>query len=266
MESNSEVQISTPRLCPLVSSGYTIHLAQDEPAEFQINGETVQVPIHDGLFINADQIVNEHNRTLCVKIFPKSDLDRNHWRSKIVDRLQEKKIQPYFELHNDIPSEKAVLDGLKILASIQSEDPGSYPFLAPGIVYSMMQTVANRVEATCTLEFPPDDQVRCRDLMKYFAAHYPERLNLPDIADIFDVTPNTCIKTFRKYIGITPIDYLNLYRMNEACKLLTTTRIKISDIATRVGIQDNSYFTASFKKLLGMTPSQYRKRNTPQTD
>lgn len=264
MEPHSQITTSTPQLCPVVTNEYSIHLVQNEAAEFKINGETVTVQPDDGIFINADQIVQEYTNTLCLQVACTYMRERGRWQAKLVDRVQEKKIQPFFVLHQDVPSEKAVLDGMTILASINQRDPTSYPFLSPGIIYSMFQALTARVDETCTLDFPPDDQVRCRDLMKYFAAHYAERLNLPDVAAVFDVTPNTCIKTFRKYIGITPIDYLNLYRMNVACELLRTTNEKIADIAANVGIPDKSYFTASFKKILGMTPSKYRKQNTPQ--
>lgn len=264
MESHSQIVTSTPQLCPVVTTKFGIYLVQNVPAEFKINGITVAVQPDDGIFINSDQIVQEYTDTLCLQLASMYLRERGHWQAQLVDRVQEKKIQPYFVLHQSIPAEKAVLDGLQILASINQQDTESYPFLSPGIIYSMFQALTERVAETCTLDFPPDDQVRCRDLMKYFAAHYSERLNLPDVAKVFDVTPNTCIKTFRKYIGITPIDYLNLYRMNVACGLLKTTKEKIADIAADVGVPDKSYFTASFKKILGMTPSQYRKQNTPQ--
>lgn len=264
MDTNSHIITSTPQLCPVVTSDLAIHLAKDGPARFQINGVPVTIDQGDGLFLNAGQIVLEQSDTLCLKVTAKYLHERAHWQSNVVDRIQEKKIQPFLVLHRDNEAEKAVLDGVDILASIWERDPASYAYLAPGMVYSLYQTLVRRIDETCTLEFPPDDQVRCRDLMKYFADHYTERVNLPDAAAVFKVTPNTCIKTFRKYIGITPIDYLNLYRMNMACLLLRTTKKKIADIAIEVGVPDKSYFTASFKKMVGQTPSKYRKQNTPQ--
>lgn len=264
METHSQLIVSSPQLCPIVTSGFAIHLAKGESITFQINGATVEVEPNDGIFINTNQIMLAQNTSLCLELTSTYLRNRGQWQAKLVDLVQEKKIQPYFILHQNNPREKAVLDGVRVLENIQTQNPTSYPLLSPGIIYSMFQILTEQIEENCSLDFPHDDQVRCRDLMKYFADHYSEKLNLPDVAAAFGVTPNTCIKTFRKYIGITPIDYLNLYRMNEACKILRTTRMKIAEIAGKVGIPDKSYFTASFKKIVGMTPSQYRKQNTPQ--
>lgn len=59
--------------------------------------------------------------------------------------------------------------------------------------------------------------------------------------------------------GVTPVQYLTQYRMEQAKRLLSTTDDKISFIAKESGIQDPAYFTKIFKRLEGVSPLEYRK-------
>ena len=67
------------------------------------------------------------------------------------------------------------------------------------------------------------------------------------------------MKFFKKYMGITCIDYINDYRLNIATNLLETTDIQVMEIANKVGISNVSYFNRIFKKKFNLTPKEYRK-------
>ena len=67
-------------------------------------------------------------------------------------------------------------------------------------------------------------------------------------------------RVVRATIDTTPIRYLRQYRIRQAARLLCHTEERISDIASRCGFQDMSYFTKSFREQLGCTPTEYRRR------
>ena len=67
------------------------------------------------------------------------------------------------------------------------------------------------------------------------------------------------ISTSRKELGITPIAYLNRYRVNQAKNLLTTTYKNITEIAMEVGFSDSSYFSRVFRLEVCMSPEAYRR-------
>lgn len=67
-------------------------------------------------------------------------------------------------------------------------------------------------------------------------------------------------RVIRATIDTTPIRYLRQYRIRQAARLLCHTEERISDIASRCGFQDMSYFTKSFREQLGCTPTEYRRR------
>jgi len=78
-------------------------------------------------------------------------------------------------------------------------------------------------------------------------------------ADQFSTSPYTLSRVFKQITGINFIDYLSNLRIEQAKDLLLGSDMKITDIADRVGYQNN-YFTRVFKKYEGITPGQYRDR------
>ena len=64
---------------------------------------------------------------------------------------------------------------------------------------------------------------------------------------------------FKVSTGTTFVEYLNHIRIEKAKELLRTTDLRTYEIADRVGYTDPRYFTYVFKKLTGMTSSEYRK-------
>jgi AraC-like DNA-binding protein len=64
---------------------------------------------------------------------------------------------------------------------------------------------------------------------------------------------------FRQELGVTPITYLNRYRVNQAKRLLQQTDQSVTAIALAVGFSDSGYFSRVFKREVGMAPDLYRR-------
>lgn len=57
-----------------------------------------------------------------------------------------------------------------------------------------------------------------------------------------------------------PIDYVHAVRLEEAKQMLETSRLAIEAIAEEIGYQDASFFSRLFRRKMGLTPAQYRRR------
>ncbi|WML33139.1 helix-turn-helix transcriptional regulator [Clostridium sp. OS1-26] len=68
------------------------------------------------------------------------------------------------------------------------------------------------------------------------------------------------IQLFREKYGLTPVKYLNQLRIKKSLDLLSNTSINITDIALCSGFESLSTFYDFFKKQIGMTPKEYRKK------
>lgn len=87
--------------------------------------------------------------------------------------------------------------------------------------------------------------------------HRPE-LSAEMLSELINITPGYFGKLFNEYTSKTVNEYIVELRMNKAKELLQESTSSINDITLKVGFSNQSYFTATFKKLYGLTPNQYR--------
>lgn len=93
----------------------------------------------------------------------------------------------------------------------------------------------------------------------YITRFYETPLPLKRIADVTGVSMFHFARLFRKETGVTPIEYLNRYRVEQAKRLLGYSSKPISQIGAMVGIKDPTYFVRLFRRHAGMTPNEFRK-------
>lgn len=65
---------------------------------------------------------------------------------------------------------------------------------------------------------------------------------------------------FQKGTGSSPINYFLRLKIQKACQYIELTDLKLQDIATAIGFEEPAYFSRLFTKIMGMTPSAYRKQ------
>lgn len=95
--------------------------------------------------------------------------------------------------------------------------------------------------------------------IKEFAKkHYMENITLSDIASEVFMSPNYICSVFKKETGVTINEYLIKVKMEAAQNMLRNTKMKILEIAEKLGYENPHYFSFSFKKYTGQTPQQYR--------
>ncbi len=90
------------------------------------------------------------------------------------------------------------------------------------------------------------------------AAHIYSDLSIAQLARLSGLSVSSFKKTFEKFYGQSPNNYLLNQRIKKSCELLETTSQSISQIAFATGFNDPAYFARLFKKRLSMTPSDYR--------
>ncbi|HIZ22995.1 MAG TPA: helix-turn-helix transcriptional regulator, partial [Candidatus Blautia faecigallinarum] len=86
-----------------------------------------------------------------------------------------------------------------------------------------------------------------------------ENITLGSLAERFSINKYHLQKQFKRYIGISPNDFLIHTRLTHAKELLRTTDYSINQIAQEIGIMEASNFSRLFKKWENMTPLEYRR-------
>lgn len=97
--------------------------------------------------------------------------------------------------------------------------------------------------------------------LEYIAAHYGDQdISITTIASHLGVSEGHLSHVFKKETSYTIISYLTQYRIHVAMKLLQDCRYKVYEVAEMVGYRDVAYFGSTFKKLVGVSPSEYQDR------
>lgn len=89
--------------------------------------------------------------------------------------------------------------------------------------------------------------------------HFTERIQLPDVARVVNMSTNTFSRFFIKNTGRSFTDYVVSLRIGRACKLLSEPDKTVTDICYEVGYTNLSNFNRAFLRHVGRTPSVYRK-------
>lgn len=117
-----------------------------------------------------------------------------------------------------------------------------------------------------TISQPPENGQEQRpkniveEVKRYVQENISEILVVEEIASRFYVSPDHLTRLFKKQQGQTLIDYIINQRMTLARTLLEKNELTITMISAKVGYNNYSYFTKTFKKLYGESPREYQAR------
>ena len=99
-------------------------------------------------------------------------------------------------------------------------------------------------------------------VVRYIKEHYSEPITREFLADMLHVSPGYLSRIFIKTTGLHFREYLIGVRIQHACDLLEYTDLSIHAIAARCGFDDSNYFSSVFKNIVGLSPRQYKKRDS----
>ncbi len=99
---------------------------------------------------------------------------------------------------------------------------------------------------------------KIRKIVLCIHEQYAQDLSLTKLAALIDVSPTYLSTIFKDETGKTVSEYLLIHRLKEAKRLLSSTNMKIYEVAENVGFHSSQYFAKLFHRMNGLTPLQYR--------
>lgn len=99
---------------------------------------------------------------------------------------------------------------------------------------------------------------RVRRVIELMQGDPSRNFSLGQMAKSVNLSPPYFCYLFKTITGVPPARYLKTLRMQQAATLLTTTFLSVKEIVSRVGCSDESHFVRDFKRLYGVTPSEFR--------
>ncbi len=89
---------------------------------------------------------------------------------------------------------------------------------------------------------------------------YSKPLSAQDLADACSMSPATFYRVFWQTVGMTPMRYLEDYRLKQASRMLITDKYTLGAIAEQCGYYDEFHLSRNFKKHFGLSPKEYKKQ------
>lgn len=103
------------------------------------------------------------------------------------------------------------------------------------------------------------DTERIRQIVEYIQANYTETISLDMLADQVHLCKSETCRMFKRYMNETIFSYLLRYRIERSLEYVKSNTYSITEIAEKVGFESSGYFSGVFKKMIGITPLEYRK-------
>jgi AraC family transcriptional regulator len=101
---------------------------------------------------------------------------------------------------------------------------------------------------------------RLRRVIEFINAQIDQEIGLEQLAQVAGVSPFYFCREFKRSIGFPPHHYVMQRRVELSKRLLESTKKSITDISAELGFPTPSHFAATFRKLLGLTPTHYRRQ------
>lgn len=182
----------------------------------------------------------------------------NHACSKTIHDITNHKIIIHTWLSECSSSILPIVDDLT--TALSGKKTG-YEFLTQGYLYQLLGIILGEH----LYEENVDDMATAsrlnsmKNVLAYISENYYNNISLDCLAKIAGMNPKYFCRYFHSMTERTPIDYLNYYRIECACEMLSTKNISIKEAAISCGFNDESYFIKTFHKYKGITPKQFMK-------
>lgn len=175
--------------------------------------------------------------------------------------LSEEKDEVYdYSVHNYYDYKHEILFYLRTLVEEIKNEDENYEAITQNLLEILILNILRRTKKKIQIKATRKVTKECRFIEQYINEHYAEDITLQKLSDLTYLNKYYIVHVFKKYKGLSPINYLIERRIEEAKNLLETTNYSVSKISDIIGFSSQSYFSQTFKKEMDMTPNQYRKR------
>ena len=243
---------------PAVRSFYLIHYILDGEGEFFSNHNSYKLKKGQGFLIEPDY----QTIYLSDAVNPWTYVWVGFSGKKVKEILNTIGICqefPIFTWKENQNPEKYVMDMLQHNSASAEEQ---YRQIAMLYLFFSCLAKTNKASIPCHTK----DNIYITHAVRYIQNHYSEPLHIEDIAHYVGLNRSYLSTLFKKHTGLSPMKYLQNFRLTKAAHLLSMTQLSISSIAFSCGYQEPEAFHKIFRQMTGLSPSKYRMQEQLKTE
>ena len=243
---------------PAVRSFYLVHYILDGQGEFFVNGNCYKLSKGQGFLIEPDYQTVYMSDSINPWTYVWTGFSGKKAK-EILNSIGICQDFPIFSCEEDLHPEKYVMDMLRH-NSASSDD--QYRQIAMLYLFFSCLAKAN----TDKDHRAPNENLYVAHAIRYIQNHYSESLQIEELARYVGLNRSYLSTLFKKHTGLSPIKYLQTFRLTKAAHLLSMTQLSIASIAFSCGYQEPEAFCKAFRQLSGISPSKYRVQEQAKTD
>lgn len=233
---------------------------------YNVDGTAVTVQEGNAIFVNARHMHYGFSADgtdceyICITFRPQLLCANEEIQNRYVFPILTSPHFSHMVLRKSIPEHRPLLALICRIDDIYREHMPGFELQELSMLFSLWQGIYQLEEGRIGEAASADINVLIQKRMLMFIrTHYQERITVDAIATAGGVCRTKCCQIFKQYLGRTPNDYLNSFRLEKGMELLKSTNMSITEIASTCGYTSASYFTEMFTKQKGCPPKVYRK-------
>lgn len=229
--------------------------------EWRIGTENVYAGEGEGIFINSQQVhrtatTGDEALLFCVDFMPAllcPDPSSALYIRAVEPVLRSQGLRCR-KLEADSPATAQIREMYEVFAGRLS----GFEFRLAARIFDLWPMLCSALEPLLDEAGADGGSAQIRSILQYIRQNYSHSLTLEEIAAHAGISRSECCRFFKRQTGQTLFDYLRQYRIRRSLPLLRETDLPVARVAAEVGFSDQSYFTACFRRMMGLTPGRYR--------
>ena len=166
--------------------------------------------------------------------------------------------------HNMLKLDLYEFEMVKNMVDVMIEEyteqkPGYKTFLTANFL-NLTVLLTRQYSATGEYEGAANDIFGMAKSIAFIESHFMEELSVKQLASIAGFSPRHYTRRFFEIKQSTPVQYINVLRLQKASYYLKSSDLSISTIASQCGFSDSNYFSRQFKKHFHISPTRYRAK------
>jgi AraC-like DNA-binding protein len=232
----------------------------------------------DGIFVNANRLhfgaaeEPDHPREcvfLCLLLHPSLLCAHPYIENRFVNPLlYDKRFDALFfsPAADDAGFAAQVVGRIRALAELTRQSPDDSALEAQSRFYDLMSllfantVVLENASGEKGKAIPYREDLAIKQMISFIQKNFSEKITLDDIAHAGMVCKSKCCRIFKQSLRKSVFDYLLHFRIRQSLSLLANETASITEVAYASGFSAASYYGEIFKRLLGMSPGEYRRK------